>query len=174
MTRGRQPPYDGQMSNPKDGSGPQPKPSELMDVYGEVCAQLRATDEISLKLLTAVPVVTGIGVSLLAKTPNQDTSQGVRSALGFFAAVVTFAIYRWERKNIATCSHLRRWAQVIERDHVGLPLPTADPGDPTTHPHGPVSAPRAFGRQWGKTQAEILLYWTAILSWVGVGIYSLL
>ncbi len=146
----------------------------LTDVYREVCAHIRATDDISLKLLAAVPLATGIGITILVRTSTQDLPGAARSALSLFAAVITFAIYRWERKNIATCGHFREWAAVLERDHFKLPLPIVEAGAPRTRPHGGVSAPAFFGQSWGKTQAEILLYWAVIVSWLPTSVYTLL
>jgi len=87
---------------------------------------------------------------------------------------VTFAIYRWERKNIATCAHYRDWAAVLERDHFQLPMPADEGRAPRTHPHGRVTAPAFAGQSWGKTQAEILLYWTVIVGWLAASACTLI
>ena len=97
-----------------------------MDVYRDVCAHIRATDDSSLKLLAAVPLATGIGVTILVRTSTQDLPGVARSVLSLFAAVIAFAIYRWERKNVATCGHFREWAAVFERDHFKLPVPAEE------------------------------------------------
>jgi hypothetical protein len=147
------------------------------DVYREVCAHIRATDEISLKLLAAVPLATGVGITLLVKAPSTNLPDSARALLGLFAAVVTFAIYRWERKNIATCSHFREWAAILERDYFKLSLPPGKDSKQGVLPHGKVSpvpsGSKLPGRSWGKTEAENLLYWTAILSWVSSSVYLL-
>jgi hypothetical protein len=96
---------------------------DLTDLYHEVCEHIRATDDTSLKLLAAVPLATGIGITLLVRPSTPDLADGARSLLSLFAAVVTFAIYRWERKNIATCAHYRDWAAALERDHFKLSIP---------------------------------------------------
>ena len=155
---------------PADDHEP-PHSNELADVYREVCAQIRATDEISLKLLAAVPLVTGVGIALVASAG--DLSDAVRAFVSLLAAVVVFAIYCWERKNTATCLHLNSWALVLEREYFRVPMPTGDEGDPSTYPHGVVAAPPTLRRVWGKTQAENLLYRAAILSWLALGVYSL-
>lgn len=116
-----------------------------------------------------MPLATGIGITLLVRPSTPDLADGARSLLSVFAAVVTFAIYRWERKNIATCAHYRDWAAVLERDHFKLPMPTDEGLAPRTHPHGRVTAPAFAGLSWGKAQAEMLLYWTVIVSCVGDG-----
>jgi len=82
--------------------------ADLNNVYREVCAENRATDETSLKLLAAVPLATGIGITFIVRSSNSTLTDPARALLCLFAALVTFAIYRWERKNIATCSHLRK------------------------------------------------------------------
>jgi hypothetical protein len=114
-------------SVPGPGDARDPAAGDLTDVYREVCQHIRATDDTSLKLLAAVPLATGIGITLLVRPPTPDLADGARSLLSLFAAVVTFAIYRWERKNIATCGHYRDWAAALERDHFRLPAP-ADEG----------------------------------------------
>ena len=58
--------------------GGQPKPSEpagavselsLSDLYVQAYTNMRATDEISLKLLATIPFVSGVGISLLVRNP---------------------------------------------------------------------------------------------------------
>jgi hypothetical protein len=77
-----------------------------------------------------------------------------------FAAVVTFAIYRWERRNISTCRYYRSYASELE-DKYGIP------------PAGqkPSRENRFFSWRWGKTEAEILLYLTVIAGWLATGVY---
>jgi len=146
---------------------------DLNDVYREVCAGVRFTDDISLKLLAAVPLATGIGITLLAQAPSARLPNGVRALLSLFAAVITFAIYRWERKNLATCAHFREWAAVLERDYFkGHPW-LGEEGAPGSPPHGEVSDPKFLGMSWGKTEAASLLYRTAILSWLSAAAYAL-
>jgi hypothetical protein len=151
-----------------------PAAGDLTDLYHEVCEHIRATDDTSLKLLAAVPLATGIGITLLVRPSTPDLADGPRSLLSLFAAVVTFAIYRWERKNIATCGHYRDWAAALERDHFKLPIPADEGLAPRTHPHGRVTAPAFAGQSWGKTQAEMLLYWTVIVSWLAASAYTLI
>lgn len=147
---------------------------DLTDLYHEVCEHIRATDDTSLKLLAAVPLATGIGITLLVRPSTPDLADGARSLLSLFAAVITFAIYRWERKNIATCAHYRDWAAALERDHFKLLIPADEGLAPRAYPHGRVTAPAFAGQSWGKTQAEMLLYWTVIVSWLAASAYTLI
>ena len=145
---------------------------DLSDVYREMCAGIRFTDDISLKLLAAVPLATGIGITLLVQAPSARLPNGARALLSLFAAVVTFAIYRWKRKNIATCTHFREWAAVLEGNYFQVHPRLGEEGVPGGLPHGGVSAPKFLGVSWGKTQAAALLYWTAILSWMSAAAYA--
>jgi|GEM_PF-2657512 len=139
-------------------------------LYQELCAHARATDEISLKLMTAIPLVTGIGIVLLMRSPGAAVPQVAVVLLSLFAAVVTFAIYRWERKNMENCRHFRRWAATLERDYYGLRLDGSDL-TPGVLPHGRIPPPRRFGLAWTKTEALRLLYGVAIVGWISTGLY---
>lgn len=165
-------------ARPSGAAGPAAAPEraagDLTDLYHEVCEHIRATDDTSLKLLAAVPLATGIGITLLVRPSTPDLADGARSLLSLFAAVVTFAIYRWERKNIATCAHYREWAAVLERDHFRLPLPADEGPARRAYPHGSITAPAFAGQSWGKTQAEVLLYWAVIVSWLAASAYTLI
>jgi hypothetical protein len=143
----------------------------LSDIYIQALTTMRSTDDISLRLLAAVPVVSGIGITLLVRQPTSALPDGAKLFLSTFAALVTFAIYRWERRNMSHCRHLRGWAAELESRHldklrsaVGIALRDA--------PHGDNSSGRFLSKTWGKTQAELLLYLTAIVSWLATGIYA--
>ena len=132
----------------------------LSDLYTQAYTNMRATDEISLKLLAAIPFVSGVGISLLVRKPTEAFPAGARLLVSLFAAVVTFAIYRWERRNISTCKHYRDYAKGLENEY-GISLTGQKPPQEN----------RFFSRRWGKTEAEILLYWTVIAGWLATGIY---
>ncbi|MFY1695980.1 hypothetical protein [Solwaraspora sp. WMMA2101] len=143
---------------------------DLNIVYQELCAHTRATDEISLKLMTAIPLVTGIGIVLLMRSPATAVPQVAVVLLSLFAALVTFAIYRWERKNMENCRHFRQWAAFLEQDYYGLRQIEAGSA-PSVLPHGRIPPPRRFGLAWTKTEALRLLYGVAVLGWLSTGLY---
>jgi hypothetical protein len=62
----------------------------LSDLYIQAYTNMRATDEISLKLLAAIPFVSGVGISLLVRKPTEAFPAGARLLVSLFAAVVTF------------------------------------------------------------------------------------
>jgi hypothetical protein len=142
------------------------------NVYQEICAHIRATDEVSLKLLAVVPLVSGVGIVLLMRAPEAKIPAAAVVLLSVFAALVTFAVYRWERKNIANCRHFRQWAAALERDFYGL-RPEDLEYAPNVLPHARIQPPRSLGVAWTKTEALQLLYWAAILGWLATGLFAI-
>jgi hypothetical protein len=140
----------------------------LSDLYIQAYTNMRATDEISLKLLAAIPFVSGVGISLLVRKPTEAFPAGARLLVSLFAAVVTFAIYRWERRNISTCKHYRNYAEEMENKYGISPTGQKPPQELSKEPQ---KENRFFSRRWGKTEAEILLYWTVIAGWLATGVY---
>ena len=116
----------------------------LSDLYIQAYTNMRATDEISLRLLAAIPFVSGVGISLLVRKPTEAFPAGARLLVCLFAAVVTFAIYRWERRNISSCKHYRSYAAELENKY-GI-SPTGQK---------PSQKNRLLSWRWGKTEAEI-------------------
>jgi hypothetical protein len=125
--------------------------------YAEICSNVRATDEISFKLLGLVPLVSGTGIFVLLDRSQQPTWSPMVVFAAVFGAAITFAIYRWEVRNIQTCRWLINRAADLERDELGLGSGQFYARDP---------APTLFGRRIGKTEAERLLYWTTIAAWL--------
>jgi hypothetical protein len=133
--------------------------------YTEICASIRETDNISFKLLGFVPFVSGaalIGLLAADETFAWSVQTLFVAAVG---AIVTYAFYRWELRNIQTCAWLRDRAAEMERDEFGL----------ERGPYlGRDDAPRVLGRRVGKTEAEKLLYATTILAWLAVPFVALI
>jgi hypothetical protein len=144
----------------------------LTDIYVQALTSMRTTDDISLRLLAAVPFVSGIGITLLVRQPSDAFPPAARLFVSLFAAIVTLAIYRWERRNMSHCRRLRNWAAQAERTYlVGLPTETRNALGAA--PHDDNLSGKFFSRTWGKTQAELLLYTTVIVSWLVTGLYAL-
>jgi hypothetical protein len=125
--------------------------------YAEICSNIRATDEISFKLLGLVPLVSGAGIFVLLDRSKQPAWSPMAVFVAVFGAVVAFAIYRWEIRNIQTCRWLIDRAAELERKGLGLASGQFYGRDP---------APVLLGRRMGKTEAERLLYWTTIAAWL--------
>ena len=152
---------------PKDAS---------MDVYKEICASIRATDDVSLKLLAIVPLVAGFLSGALALWAGKDAAAGSAKpalnlavlALALAGAGITFGLMSWEMRNVQKCNWLISRAADHERRLLGI-TPQEDPRlgihwDGWERPQPPLAS--IFSRPWGKTEAEKLIYGTAVAVWL--------
>ena len=148
-------------------------------VYAEISASVRTTDDISFKLLGLVPLISGGGIFLLLDVSKQPDWSLVTIFIALFGAVVTFAIYRWEVRNIQTCNWLiARGAELEElswpREQVGVPKGQFSNRDPKPRVLGWRSKPdpnrkgpsRVLDWRMGKADAERLLYTVTIVAWL--------
>ncbi len=170
--------------------------------YGELCSNIRATDDISFKLLGFVPLISGAGIIgvLSAREELSLPSAGV-ILVALFAATVTVALYGWERRNIQICIWLIARAADVEREMLEARLGIEDgrlqglaarhchsPDDETTSDRveierslglaegtlqtqflGPGEPPRfPVPHRFGKTEATLVLYGSALVAWLAV------
>jgi hypothetical protein len=63
--------------------------------YAEICSNIRATDEISFKLLGLVPLVSGTGIVVLLDRSREPAWSPTAVFVAVFGAVISYAIYRW-------------------------------------------------------------------------------
>src|SRR5918999_1507341 len=72
--------------------------------YSELCSNIRATDDISFKLLGFVPLISGAGIiGVLSAREELSLPSAAVILVALFAATVTVALYGWERRNIQIC-----------------------------------------------------------------------
>jgi hypothetical protein len=148
-----------------------------------MCTDIRFTDDISLKLLGLIPLVSGAGI-LTVLFAGPDRSRWEAAVLGGFVgllgAIVTFSVYRWECRNIEFCEFRRGQVACLEKNAVLL----SQNGVAHERPPAPVvcfglwrqksgntNAQRiCVGWQWqiGKTQAERVLYTSVMISWLAL------
>lgn len=81
--------------------------------YTEICAHIRALDENSFRLLGFVPLVTGAAI-VAVMVKGEVLSSATLLLLSLVGALVTFGLYRWERRNIQICKWLQERADEIE------------------------------------------------------------
>lgn len=95
------------------------------EIYSQYFASLRATDEISFKLLGLVPsaTVTAVVVAMLKGEALWSKSVFGLSLVGAF---ITLGLYRWELRNIKTCSFLL--GQIENLDHIDRSTLNTAPG----------------------------------------------
>jgi hypothetical protein len=85
--------------------------------YGELCSNIRATDDISFKLLGFVPLISGAGIiGVLSAKEKLSLPPAAVVLIALFAATVTTALYGWERRNIQICIWLIARAADVERE----------------------------------------------------------
>jgi hypothetical protein len=133
---------------------PSSHPKVLADPqWREICAQLRATDDISFKLLGFVPLLTVAAITVvLLKSEAQFSLALVLSC--FVGALSTLGFWIWERRNIQTCFWLRDRAAQLESAAFG----PAYIGQFARFPDSPQGG--------GKTEGEKLVYSVTLVAWL--------
>jgi hypothetical protein len=121
-------------------------------VYIETCANIRATDDISFKLLGFVPFLSGATLmAFFLKEPFGPEKAPLIITLSIFAALITFGLFRWELRNIQTCSWLRLKAKALEKEIIASAKVPEQPNPPL---------------RIGKTEAAKLIYSITIVAWL--------
>ena len=158
--------HDLHMALTEEGNQTTP-PLTVESRYREMCSDIRFTDDISLKLLGLIPLVSGAGILavLFAGAGRSRMDAAILGGfVGVFGAIVTFAIYRWEVRNSKFCSYLNSQVANLESD---LRIPSEQ-----SHRLGRPDPPRVWFGPWhpkiGKTEAERILYVAVILSWLAL------
>jgi hypothetical protein len=165
----------------------QPSPSAsvdgLMQVYKDVCDNIRVTDDISFKLLGAVPAVSGVGSGILAFLGKDAGTDGTETAyviLALLGAAVTLGLFRWELRNIQKCKWLIACAARLEEKlfpHATGPQfrGMASKEDLGADALNRIKVASISDRPWGKTQSVRLIYSAAVVAWlvpVGIAIWT--
>ena len=121
-------------------------------LYAETCTGIRATDDISFKLMGFVPLISGAALlTFFLKDPIPPAKASLVMTLALFAALITLGLFRWELRNILNCKWLARRAAALERALVRTSGAPTQPAPP-------------FGI--GKTEAEKAIYSITILAWL--------
>jgi YgiT-type zinc finger domain-containing protein len=129
-------------------------PLSVERFYTETNNNIRATDDISFKLIGIVPLVSGATLlTFFLKESIAPNRAPLVVALALFAALITLGLFRWELRNIQNCSWLKRRVEVIEDEVV------------TTS--GALKQPEA-PHKIGKTEAEKGIYSVTILAWLSI------
>jgi len=121
--------------------------------WREICAQLRATDDISFKLLGFVPLFTVAAITGILLKVDAKLSMPVVLAC-FVGSLSTLGFWIWERRNIQTCSWLRERGADLERRAFGH----AYVGQFARFPKSP--------RGFGKTEGEKVVYAATLSAWL--------
>ena len=139
--------------------------------YEEICANIRALDDNSFKLLSYVPLVSGSAiVAVLLK--GEAGLSWMTILLSLVGAVVTFGLYRWELRNIQICKWLQERANEIERNEFKV-----EEGKEQFAIRVQKSPPRFKNSDYDNLHkflgfsifqrgAEAIIYWTTIVAWL--------
>ena len=158
---------------PSDGSD-----SVLLDVYKDICNNIRVTDEISFKLLGIVPLASGVGAGGLTILEKSKLLEGhthpelVVAALSTLGALITLGLFRWELRNIQKCLWLiaraaRFEKEILHRDlqFSGMAKSEHLSAQSMDDIHIKSLFKTPLGK-WGKTQSEQLIYLASIGGWL--------
>jgi hypothetical protein len=118
-------------------------------IYEALQKDIADTDDISFKLISFVPLVSGAGL-LTANFAKEAVPLPVISIVSLFAAAVTLGLFRWELRNIQTCLWFICLARALEQQ---------------TLPSLNFTRPTAPGKI-GKREAANIIYTTTIGSWL--------
>lgn len=145
-----------------------------LDVYKDICNNIRVTDDISFKLLGIVPLASGAGSGALTVLDKSRMLEGqsalVVAALSALGALITLGLFRWEMRNIQKCLWLIARAAVFERDILGREglhfngVARKEHLDAQTI--NDIRIASLLSTPWGKTQAEKLVYMASIGVWL--------
>ena len=124
-------------------------------LYSEFCTKIRATDDISFKLLGFVPLLSGSAIFLLLFKGDELRTVPV-VLLCVAGAAVTVGLFLWERRNIKTCLLFRDAAAQLEEE---FPKEWIKPNKMLGKP------PEKYSSTFRKTEAEIVIYAASIMVW---------
>jgi hypothetical protein len=155
--------------------------NKLIEFYKEICTNIRASDDISFKILQATPIISALGSGTLTylQGPSQLNGRLAVAVIVFsvFGALITFGLFKFELRNIRKCKWLiacavRLEAQLLPvRQLTNEDLPfrgiasQADLGAQRMEQID-ISSRGEKRRYWGKTEAEKFIYVTAIIAWL--------
>ncbi|CAN5824944.1 hypothetical protein BH20ACI4_BH20ACI4_03770 [soil metagenome] len=152
-----------------------------MDFYKEICSNIRASDDISFKLLNIVPVMSGIGSTALVFLEKSGLLSNYSSyaviSLSICGALITIGLFKWELRNIQKCNWLIQCAEDFELKvlkNAGNQLEKIQYAD---YKNDKTKTSPITKMPWGKTQAERLIYIVAIVVWfvpITIGLYKIL
>jgi len=155
------------------------------EIYSQVCNSIRATDEVSFRLLGLVPLLSAAGI-LGISLSEQIASSPLLPGIAFFAAIVTGALLMWEWRNLKSCRSYLSYAMLLEKyvlyDALGklgekVPLDKSAPDvklmEEIKTAQGQFRS-RPDTKVIRKTIAELIIYSATISAWIAIGIMALI
>jgi hypothetical protein len=173
------------MENEKSSITLDPEHNKLLiKVYEEICTNIRISDDISFKLLSFVPLISGSGAAILTlgKIWSEISSLAI-ILISLIAAIITFGLFKWEMRNVQKCDWLIKRAAELEQLHFRPEEPNEEQGNIRQFAGWPnEKKPPLFGKsregikkrginawhkkEMGKSEAERIIYWASIGAWL--------
>jgi hypothetical protein len=143
--------------------------TKWLELYKEICINIRTTDDISFKLLGFVPAFAGSAAGALTLLEKSEllkaAAPGVVLALATVGLGATFGLFRWELRNVQKCNWLIDRAAELER------YALSSGREPLAHiqylewSNEPRPTLKGWKWPWGKTESEVVVYSAAMLAW---------
>ena len=162
--------------------------TDLIRLYENVCVNIRETDKTSFNLLKSVPVVSGLGSGVLALSKNLGSNEvDIQIAivcLSTLSAIIVFALFKWELRNIAKCNwFIQQAADLESKIWPKTILDSQIIWTKTNERDSPFSGmTKEFVRKaknlksvpikflsdgnWGKTESTLVIYSVSIVAWM--------
>ncbi len=140
--------------------------SNLHLAYGRAGESYEAITEFRAKLLTLLPLATGIGAFLLLERAQKQTGgsqfRHFLGPIGVFSVVVTLGLFAYELRGMQRCHRLEVQASVLEND-LNLSM---DEGPFLGQPR------RALCNMLGPPAAGLMIYLATALAWLWLAGYG--
>ena len=142
-------------------------------LYREICKKIKDTDSISFKLLVLVPIVSVTSLMIFWSSLD-DLPDFTLLLAGLFGALVTYFIFRWEKRNRQISKVFKQYACIME----ARKMEQEDGSEPSNEKfNGPYSLLANDGkpsllkdknsdRGWGKSESENAVYITTMVLWL--------
>lgn len=149
-------------------------------LYQEICKKIKVMDAIGFKLICLVPLFSGLSIITLYSLAEYFSSL-ILIFTGIFGAMITFFIFRWEKRNMQMSNIFRSYAEILEAKKIKL---ENENQSLEIIMGGPYSLLRSRNKPllwnsveslngWGKLEAETAIYSTTLLYWLLLPILAL-
>jgi len=143
-------------------------------LYGELCKSYHAIDDMRLKLLKLLPLVTGTSVVLLLKSGGDKKLDATYlSPIGIFGFLVTLGLFFYEFHGIKKCGQLIRRGALLERKLRIAGQFRQLRYDAWSTRQAKQTKNSWWPDDWGPAMGASVIYSAAVSVWVGVAIFSL-
>ncbi len=142
-------------------------------LYREICKKIKDTDAISFKLMCSVPILSGLCIITLYLM-GERLSVWIIIFTGLFGALITYFIFRWEKRNIQMNDTFKSFAEILEAKKIQMEHDVLHMDAVRAGPYSLLRSkekPRLWRvlkqlQGWGKTEAETAIYGATLIFWL--------